>query len=615
MANDPTGDEPAARVPSPATRRGACVRTVRRVALVLALTLALPTAASHAASRRACQRTCKRFARHCLQTTSHARRCRRLLHRLDGCTRRFAGVACDATPSTTSTTTPTSSTTTTTVAGSGGVVTVDHARAASTTVAVGGGALTTTAADGTVYALTVPPGALLFDTTITMTPIVAIAGSDRSGTTLGVDLQPSGLRLYEFAELRITPPQLGPDADVAGFSYEGDGEDLHRYPAVRDGGRIVLHVIHFSGAGADVCVELCPPPIVPPPPPMTESQLEQLIAALDPHDPFYAPRLAELLHAYYGLFIAPDLPLMEQSCEYATSRIPKALAWSRTNQLLLNEEGFEGENQTIGNSLVRSVSNCWSEATATCLDPNDAYRVQNLLQISRQAQLLGGDPEVFDPSTVRRCSGLWSGTVRQEWSLDEDADFDDAGHHTRRTRLRRTQTWRIVPHVIGASCESCPSRMFDATWSASASVDDLYVTDLGTCTDTVTQADEVEGGGSPSAFVVGMTPDQGSFYLFRATPGVQGAPPNGVIDKPYVSLHVDCLGNAETVPFASLHVGEDWTTWPFSDGLPLGRTDRTIPTTSSGEKVDRQERAVIGGVEVITTRWIWQLTIEPDAAQ
>src|SRR5262249_59533252 len=120
-------------------------------------------------------------------------------------------------------------------------------------------------------------------------------------------------------------------------------------------GRILLHVIHFSGAGANICVELCPPPIDPPPRPITESQLEQLIASLDPHDPFYAPRLAELLHAYYDLFIAPDLSRMQQDCDFATSRIPKVLAWSPTNQILLAEEGFHGEHQAGGSAPVRSV--------------------------------------------------------------------------------------------------------------------------------------------------------------------------------------------------------------------------------------------------------------------
>jgi hypothetical protein len=497
------------------------------------------------------------------------------------------------------------------------VITVDEARAATKTLPPGGGTLTATGADGTVYTLTIPPNALLVETAITMTPIVSILGGDLpSASVLGVDLQPSGLRLYEFADVSIVPPQLSPAADIAGFTYEGDGDDLHRYPATLDSGRILLHVIHFSGAGANICVELCPPPIDPPPQAITESQLEELFASLDPHDPFYASRLAELLHAYYDLFIAPDLSRMQQDCDFATSRIPKALAWSRTNQILLAEEGFEDENQTVGNALVGSVSNCWSEATATCLDVKNTYQVQKLVQTARQAQLLGGDPEVFDPSKVRRCSGLWSGTITHEWKYDEDADYDEAGaHKTRRTRLHRTQKWQIMPHVIGDPCVDCPSRMFEATWTGSASVDNLYVTDFGNCTDTSTEQDQIDGAASPSAFAIGISMDQSKFYVSRATPGVQGAPPNGDVYKTTEGKHVSCLGYEETFQ-GSLHVWEFWDFSRFPHELPLGRTDPTIPTTSEGQKVDRQEETGIGGgLIVITNTWTWKLTLEPDVAQ
>ncbi len=77
--------------------------------------------------------------------------------------------------------------------------------------------------------------------------------------------------------------------------------------------------------------------------------------------------------------------------------------------------------------------------------------------------------------------------------------------------------------------------------------------------------------------------------LHRATSGLQGAAPNGLVDKPCVSTRVD-WGNEETVPFASLHVPKDRTPWPFPGELPLGRTDPAIPTTSAGQKIERQER-------------------------
>ena len=588
-------------------------------ALVLILTLALAASESQAASRRSCQRTCKRFARQCTATTAKPGRCQRLRHRLDKCQQRFPDVACAATATTTSSTT-------TTIAGPGRVVTVDEARAVTQTLPLQGGTLTAVGADGTVYSLTIPPRALLVETAITMTPIVSISGGDLpDGSVLGVDLQPSGLRLYEFAELSIAPSQLGPTADIAGFSYEGDGDDIHRYPAVLDAGRILLHVIHFSGAGAKICVELCPPPIVPPTPPITESQLEQLIASLDPHHPFYASRLAELLHAYYDLFIAPDLARMQQDCEFATSRIPKALAWSRTNQILLAEEGFEAKNQTVGNALVGSVSNCWSEATEACLDVKNGYQLQNLVQIARQAQLLGGDPEVFDLSKVRRCSGLWSGALTYEFRYEEDGDCVEAGmHRTRRTRHREAQEWKIIPHVIAeVPCEQCASsRIFEATWSGSASRDDRYVDEylISSCTDTNTSTGQVDGGDSPSAFGISVSRDEREFSVNRISPGYQGAPPNGVVDGTFANKHVDeCHEYEETGLPGLLHVVESWTPWAFlpnGHGFPLERTDPTIPWTSEGQAVDRDESpGLCDGLIVITRTWTWKLTLEPDTGQ
>jgi hypothetical protein len=545
-----------------------------------------------------------------------------MLHRLGSCAQRFADVACEATPETTSsttTTTPTSSTTTTTIAGPGPVVTVDGARAATRTLPLQGGTLTTTGADGTVYSLTIPPNALLVETTITMTPIVSIAGGDLpDGSVLGVDLQPSGLRLYAFAELSIAPPHLDPAADLAGFSYEGEGDDLHRYPAAIDAGRILLHVIHFSGAGANICVELCPPPIVPPPPPITESQLEQLIASLDPHDPFYATRLAELLHGYYKYFIAPDLARMQQDCEFATGRIPKALAWSRTNQILLNEEGFQAENQTIGNALVGSVSNCWTEATATCLDPSNAYETGKLLQIARQAQLLGADPAAFDMSKLRRCSGLWSGTVTWERKYEEDGDIvKPDSHEVIHHHVLTTSTWEIKPNVLAeVPCYNCESRMYEAIWRASVSVDFSIDLEYGNCRDTSTAQDQFAVT-APSAILISVASDRRSFNSYRPSPGFLGAPPLGQLSHEFEGTRVYCSGDERTFPVPEI-VTENFGGWPFSSGagLPLERTDPTTPWTTTGQHVTRSVVPQPDGSQIVTTdTWSWKLTLEPDAGQ
>jgi hypothetical protein len=48
-------------------------------------------------------------------------------------------------------------------------------------------------------------------------------------------------------------------------------------------------------------------------------------------------------------------------------------------------------------------------------------------------------------------------------------------------------------------------------------------------------------------------------------------------------------------------------------GIPLERTDPTIPWTSEGQHVARRELTGIGGgLIVITDTWTWKLTLEPD---
>ena len=151
-------------------------RTTSRAFVIAILALALAGPESEAANRRVCQRTCKRFTRQCTAATSKPGRCQRLQRRVDKCAQRFADVECGAGTSTT--VTPTSSTTTTTIAGAGAVVIVDQVRATTRTVPTWGGTLTARGADGTLYSLRIPSGALLADTAITMTPIVSIAGGD-----------------------------------------------------------------------------------------------------------------------------------------------------------------------------------------------------------------------------------------------------------------------------------------------------------------------------------------------------------------------------------------------------------------------------------------------------
>ncbi|HEY2796417.1 MAG TPA: hypothetical protein VGK26_00885 [Thermoanaerobaculia bacterium] len=108
---------------------------------------------------------------------------------------------------------------------------LDTARAASALVPVGGGTVSTNSADGTVFTLTVPEGALLSDETITLTPVAA---ADRipfsGGVGAAVRLGPEGLLLFQPATLVISPPAPIPaDAEVT-FAWRGSGDEFGLFP-------------------------------------------------------------------------------------------------------------------------------------------------------------------------------------------------------------------------------------------------------------------------------------------------------------------------------------------------------------------------------------------------
>jgi hypothetical protein len=74
-------------------------------------------------------------------------------------------------------------------------------------VASAGAVLETTDGEGTQYRLTLPPGALPADATITLTPLASIQGMPGQTRAYGVDIGPAGTLLKQFAHLEISPRQ------------------------------------------------------------------------------------------------------------------------------------------------------------------------------------------------------------------------------------------------------------------------------------------------------------------------------------------------------------------------------------------------------------------------
>ena len=132
-------------------------------------------------------------------------------------------------------------------------VMTDDVRAASAAIGPEGGVVATSGPDGTTYTLTVPPGALAADTTITLTPVAAIDDLPlTNGLLAAVELAPEGLQLFVPATLTMVLPAAVDPAGVVGFDWAGRGAGFGLELAAVDGATLTLGVTHFSGAGAGI---------------------------------------------------------------------------------------------------------------------------------------------------------------------------------------------------------------------------------------------------------------------------------------------------------------------------------------------------------------------------
>ncbi|MBI3923936.1 MAG: hypothetical protein HY319_00165, partial [Armatimonadetes bacterium] len=129
-------------------------------------------------------------------------------------------------------------------------LTFEPAAAATARLGPAGGGLEATGSDGTRYTLTIPPGALLEEVDITLTP-VAVAGLPVSGRTLGaVHFAPEGLRLLTPATLTVRPVLPVDARRFVAVGFHGEGTQLFVAPARTDAQELVISVLHFSGAAA-----------------------------------------------------------------------------------------------------------------------------------------------------------------------------------------------------------------------------------------------------------------------------------------------------------------------------------------------------------------------------
>lgn len=125
---------------------------------------------------------------------------------------------------------------------------IDTAQAgAGTVTTASGGSVQATAADGTVYTLAVPAGAVAATTTVRLTPVTGVAGVNPPISVLaGVQIEPDGLVLARPARLTIDVPAGVPAAAVAALHISDGGTRGELVPSASGATRLVVEVSHFS---------------------------------------------------------------------------------------------------------------------------------------------------------------------------------------------------------------------------------------------------------------------------------------------------------------------------------------------------------------------------------
>ena len=252
--------------------------------------------------------------------------------------------------------------------------------------ATSGGTVTATAADGTIYSLQVPAGALVDDVTITMTPLVGVAGLPaESQFVAGVQFGPDGLQLYKPAVLTITLP-AGVDAtQIAGLEYESQGAGVRLTPMQVSGQTITFFVTHFSGFLA-----------------ATNSngilrrlfeEASNLPADLPFNPPFgdRLPAVVASLQAFYRENVRPDLSAATASDARLDNGLRDYIKWRWYVDIFDDELGgaLDGELREAADFAAAGLRQAINRANARCVTSHDLVEASAALRRQAIAEALG----------------------------------------------------------------------------------------------------------------------------------------------------------------------------------------------------------------------------------
>ena len=317
-------------------------------------------------------------------------------------------------------------------------VVLDAERAVEQVVPLTGGVVTATGSDGSTYILEIPPDALPEETTIGLTPAVAVdglppgAGGPR-GATYAVQMSPDGLSLLNFATLTIVPAApLAPREQVA-FGYRGDGKDVIAAAVVVDSPEIKIRVLHFSGAGvtgggsADVDPAFIA--LGADAERRFESRINELIQAerqrgLDEAgDGSLIPQIGEVLDQFEAEVVKARVRAASDSCDAGKAAVQTVLTLQRTRQLL-GLVGGDTSSADLAEVLNKAVRACVLEEFTVCVEHHRFWLMLVVYdRVLRQQAIF----PVLTPGTLEEARDLTIKCLTFKLKLESTAHLNQAG--------------------------------------------------------------------------------------------------------------------------------------------------------------------------------------------
>ena len=339
-----------------------------------------------------------------------------------------------------------------------------------------GGYLSLFGPDGTMYALTVPPDAVLSDLDMTMTLVTSVTGSPLGEELVGaVDIGPAGLELLQPAMLTITPAAPLPVAQEGPFTSRADGADFHMTPLMADPSTLTIPIFHLTVFGvvksdqqhrADTAGRTATDAAAQ----LAQEWTLELQKAREAGGTWDPKHVIDIFDRYRDTVVVPLMAAAEADSTLFSEALRRWLSWERERQLLgIGDPAMDPE---ILDSFRRAFANYVAHTKERCYT-HDFGVVIDWLRLVRMDALMGGILGLADTeaasflhdcltftlemdsrvtSNVNTCIVV-DGSVKSDLRLRASVvmHYDDPGPWSRADAVGDRHLSRGVPHRQGGS--------------------------------------------------------------------------------------------------------------------------------------------------------------------